>query len=247
MPEMNGLEVLERLRADPRLADIPVILLTSVDLARSDSSISRLKLAANLTKPTRSSLLFDTITEVLSGARRSIDPAGIGAAPLPAASEPKSEPASHQEAPATDKPAAAEPRAASAAGEIDILVAEDNEVNQIVMEQILRDSGHSFRIVANGRLAVSAYRVHRPKLILMDVSMPEMNGHEATREIRAIEAEAGGHVPIVGVTAHALKGDMEKCMEAGMDDYLSKPVSPARVIEKLDHWLADGRQQTQAA
>ena len=78
----------------------------------------------------------------------------------------------------------------------------------------------------------------KPKLILMDVSMPEMNGKEATGKIREFETENGvKRVPIIGVTAHALKGDMESCFEAGMDDYLSKPVSPGKLLEKIEHWL----------
>ena len=73
-------------------------------------------------------------------------------------------------------------------------------------------------------------------MILMDVSMPEMNGLEATAAIRKLEAELGGHVPIIGVTAHALKGDRERCLEAGMDDYLSKPISPKALLQKVERW-----------
>jgi CheY-like chemotaxis protein len=73
----------------------------------------------------------------------------------------------------------------------------------------------------------------------MDVSMPEMNGYEATRAIRAIEARNGDHTPIIGVTAHALKGDREKCIEAGMDDYLPKPISPDRLAAKIGSWLGE--------
>jgi len=239
MPEMNGIEMLEKMRAEPALADIPVILLTSVDMARSDPGIGRLNLAANLTKPTRSSLLLETITDVLAGARGQ-------------AGEPAKQPEAMSVTPAVQPETMsaggdrAKPATAAETG-IDILVAEDNEVNQIVMEQILRETGRTFRIVANGKLAVSAYKIYRPRIILMDVSMPEMNGHEATREIRALEADTDRHVPVVGVTAHALKGDMDLCIEAGMDDYLSKPVSPARVFEKLDQWLKEDDRQIQAA
>ena len=79
-------------------------------------------------------------------------------------------------------------------------------------------------------------------MILMDVSMPEMNGIEATAAIRRLEAEGGTHVPIVGVTAHALKGDRERCLEAGMDDYLPKPISPKALLEKVERWIGAGRQ-----
>jgi CheY-like chemotaxis protein len=120
-------------------------------------------------------------------------------------------------------------------------VAEDNEVNQLVFTQILADTGFTFQIVGNGRLAVDAFQEMRPMLVLMDVSMPEMNGLEATGAIRARETALGTHTPIIGVTAHALKGDRERCLEAGMDDYLSKPISPRALQEKLDRWIGSAR------
>jgi CheY-like chemotaxis protein len=86
-------------------------------------------------------------------------------------------------------------------------------------------------------LAVEAYRTLRPRMILMDVSMPQMNGYEATARIRESEAAGASHIPIVGVTAHALKGDRERCLESGMDDYLPKPVSPRALMAKLERWL----------
>jgi CheY-like chemotaxis protein len=84
-------------------------------------------------------------------------------------------------------------------------------------------------------------------MILMDVSMPEMSGLEATAAIRRLEADRGGHVPIVGVTAHALKGDRERCLEAGMDDYLPKPISPKALLEKLERWLGAGAEARRSA
>jgi CheY-like chemotaxis protein len=122
---------------------------------------------------------------------------------------------------------------------LDILVAEDNEVNQLVFTQILEETKLSFEIVGNGELALQAYREMRPSLILMDVSMPKMSGLEATAAIRNLEAESGSHVPIIGVTAHALKGDRERCIDAGMDDYLSKPISPKALLAKLGRWIGD--------
>lgn len=120
---------------------------------------------------------------------------------------------------------------------VTILVAEDNEVNQMVVEQILETTGHTFAIVDNGRKAVEMYRQLRPKLVLMDVSMPDMNGLEATMAIREAEQETGEHVPIIGLTAHALKGDREMCLEAGMNDYMSKPISPDKLTAKVEEWL----------
>lgn len=120
---------------------------------------------------------------------------------------------------------------------IDVLIAEDNEVNQIVITQILRAEGYTYRIAKNGREALDMYGEYRPKLICMDVSMPLKNGHQATSEIREIEKGTGIHTPIIGVTAHAIKGDMEKCLEAGMDDYVSKPISPEVLETKIARWL----------
>jgi len=121
-----------------------------------------------------------------------------------------------------------------------ILVAEDNEVNQIVVEQILLEAGQDYKIVDNGQMAVDAYQEQRPDLILMDVSMPVMNGLEATEAVRALEAQSGERIPIIGLTAHALKGDREVCMKAGMDDYMSKPISPDALIAKIGEWLEPG-------
>ena len=126
-----------------------------------------------------------------------------------------------------------------------ILVAEDNDVNQIVVEQILIDAGHAYAIVGNGRLALEQFMARRPDLVLMDVSMPEMNGLEATKAIREAEADAGDGVrtPIIGLTAHALKGDKEICMEAGMDDYMPKPISPDALQAKIAEWLEKSGKQ----
>jgi len=123
---------------------------------------------------------------------------------------------------------------------IRVLVAEDNDVNQIVFEQILEGIGVDFRIVSNGQEAVAAWRASVPDLILMDVSMPVMNGLQASQAIRDAElagSEDQGHVPIIAVTAHAMSGDRERCYAAGMDDYLSKPVSPEKLESIIKKWI----------
>jgi CheY-like chemotaxis protein len=144
-------------------------------------------------------------------------------------------------APARAGEKAAAPAAGGPAAEhrLDILVAEDNEVNQLVFTQILAETNLSFEIVGNGELALRAYGEMRPRMILMDVSMPKMSGLEATAAIRDLEAESGAHVPIIGVTAHALKGDRERCIDAGMDDYLSKPISPKALLGKVARWAGE--------
>jgi signal transduction histidine kinase/DNA-binding response OmpR family regulator len=124
-------------------------------------------------------------------------------------------------------------------GPIDILVVEDDDVNQIVFSQILLQNGLSFRIVKSGREAIEAWQHQNPALILMDISMPQMNGYEATRLIRKAEIAAGNNacVPIIGVTAHILETERELCEAAGMNDYLAKPVSPEVLIGKIGAWL----------
>ncbi len=119
---------------------------------------------------------------------------------------------------------------------LDILVAEDNRINQMLIEEILRDTGYTYRIVADGTEAVAAWRSDRPRLVLMDVSMPSMSGDEATKRIRA-EEEGRSRTPIIAVTAHALRGDRERCLRAGMDDHLTKPVTVAAVMKAIETYL----------
>jgi CheY-like chemotaxis protein len=122
-----------------------------------------------------------------------------------------------------------------------VLVAEDNDVNQIVFTQILQQTGLRFLIVGNGKKAVQAWEEYNPAIILMDVSMPVMNGHQATQAIRTAELAAaeGRHVPIIGVTAHTQDADRDLCLQAGMDDYLSKPISPEILEDKIAQWLGE--------
>ncbi|WP_019172342.1 PAS domain-containing hybrid sensor histidine kinase/response regulator [Pseudaminobacter salicylatoxidans] len=229
MPGMTGAEMARVVRNTSQLAATPIVMLTSVDQSLAQASYRDLVIDAQLIKPARSSTLLEALVTTIQ--RRRME--GVPAPALPIAEAP---PAVEQVA----SPAAvARPRRPGRAPghRVDILVAEDNEVNQLVFTQMLGETAHTFEIVSNGRKAVDAFREMNPRMILMDVSMPEMNGLEATATIREMEGTSGGHVPIVGVTAHALKGDRERCLEAGMDDYLSKPISPKALLEKLERWL----------
>ncbi len=115
-----------------------------------------------------------------------------------------------------------------------VLLAEDNAVNQKLASRLLEKMGHQVTVAANGEEAVRAHLTAAFDVILMDVQMPEMNGFEATARIREREEITGEHVPIIALTAHAIQGDRERCLEAGMDDYLSKPLNSAALAEKLE-------------
>ena len=115
---------------------------------------------------------------------------------------------------------------------LSILVAEDNLVNQLLMRTLIEKRGHRVTVVANGTAAVAAWRQHRFDCILMDIQMPEMDGYAATRLIRAAEGN-GAHIPIIALTAYAMKEDREKCLQAGLDSYISKPIQTAALDAAL--------------
>jgi CheY-like chemotaxis protein len=120
-----------------------------------------------------------------------------------------------------------------------ILVAEDNRINQMLATRILQKDGHSTVLAANGKDAVAAFSRESFDLVLMDVQMPEMNGLEATAAIRLRERGTGRRIPIVALTAHAMSGDRERCLAAGMDGYLSKPLEAAELLRVIDELTAD--------
>ncbi|WP_322988355.1 PAS-domain containing protein [Hoeflea sp.] len=245
MPDMDGLATASAIREMYSSRTLPIIMLTSMDVRSSEPNFIQGGVQATLMKPARSSLLLETIVDVLQVAAQPRSKAAAVPPPVDAASPVDASVSASLSVP-LNKPAApastASPvREAPAPGSIDILVAEDNEVNQIVFTQILEDLGVRYKIVDNGGSAFDMWKTMRPALVLMDVSMPVMNGHQATQAIR--EAEAAdpelGHTPVIGVTAHALTGDKERCLEAGMDDYLSKPISPEKLDAKIHEWLPD--------
>lgn len=216
------------LRQGPSTAGIALIVLTSMNLPADDKLLASRDVHAHLMKPVRAELLRETVSEVLR-VMRTARPA----AATSAAEETKVLPL---------RPLIAAASVAAVDGDVlDVLVAEDNEVNQILFTQMLTAAGVSFRLVDNGAEAVEVYRNVRPGMILMDMSMPVMNGLQASRAIRDIESGTGHRVPIVAVTAHVLDGDREQCLAAGMDDYLAKPISIEKLEEKLDHWLKRNR------
>ncbi|MDB5553737.1 MAG: histidine kinase [Rhizobium sp.] len=233
MPEINGMEVARRIRANPVNDATAIIFLTSVDIMDTEDNLSDLRVQAHLMKPARSAILRETVIDVIRGNR-----VKFGATVAPVArmrATPRFEAAAPQYMPPAPIPVPAVPPATLDG--VDVLVAEDNEVNRIVFSQILDAAGMAYRIVTNGAEAVEAWSAARPSLILMDISMPVMNGLDASMEIRRIEAGSGERIPIIGVTAHALDGDREMCVAAGMDDYITKPISPERLEEKIRLWV----------
>lgn len=224
MPGMQGDKVLQAIRTDLNMPDLPVIFLTSVDYVPTSAPGVSQTLAGCLTKPVKSSDLLDTLCKALTG-RFETPPAPTIVSKAPNTTD------------ATPMADAATPEVAARDGQLDVLIAEDVAVGQLLMRQIMDSANLNAKIVGNGKLVVAAHRLHRPKVILMDLAMPEMNGVEATKLIRQAEEHEDHRTPIIGVTAHALRGDREECLAAGMDDYVTKPISPDHLIATIERWM----------
>lgn len=219
MPELDGVEFASRLRADPVAGAAPTILLTSSGAKGQPDDVVDTLFDAYLLKPARSSMLHDAIVSCLNS--RSLDRARAAHDAMRNAED-------------VSQPQAAVDESAS----IDVLVAEDNIVNQMVIRSMLEQLGCRVTIAENGREAVAMVNAGSFALIFMDISMPEMDGVEATAEIRKAQAANGERTAIVGVTAHALAEDRQRCLDAGMDDYLAKPVKQGALLEKIKKWAA---------
>ncbi|HEV8700594.1 MAG TPA: response regulator [Candidatus Polarisedimenticolia bacterium] len=232
MPEMDGLQLARAIKTDRRLADLRLIMLTSIGIRGHAAEAHRAGYAGYLTKPSGQSQLYDCIATVMTG-----DTAGIPAGGAEAA-------AGGTVAVATGGQAVQRPlvtrhslKEAKAQGQRRVLVADDNETNQMVAVQILRRLGYHAEVAANGAEALEAFRTMPFDLILMDCQMPQMDGFEATRAIREAERITGRHMPIVAATANAMRGDREKCLATGMDDYLPKPVKMEDLKTTLERWI----------
>ncbi|HEV7745515.1 MAG TPA: PAS domain S-box protein [Pyrinomonadaceae bacterium] len=219
MPGMDGFELARAIKSDPVLAGIHLVLLTSHG-QRGDATIARESgVAAYLTKPVRQSQLFNCLANVVNQPT-----VGNEAGKVPAQTpDLLTRHNLDEKKPMTNKL---------------ILLAEDNIVNQKVAVRQLMKLGYRADAVASGREALEALDRTPYDLVLMDCQMPEMDGYEATNEIRRREGTSR-HTPIVAMTANALQGDREKCIAAGMDDYVSKPVSPEELSKVLGRLLSD--------
>ncbi len=213
MPGMDGLDLAEHIRSEPSIAGVRLLLLTSAGRPDDTARYRLMNIAACLTKPVRQSELFDALMKAMA-------PSGRSSVDLSA---------SH----------GAQVRSGSIApGErLRILLAEDHPVNQKVAVHMLERMGHSVVVASDGRRALDALDASEFDVILMDLQMPEMDGFEAVRAIRQREAESGRHTTTLALTAHAMQGDRERCLEAGFDGHLAKPI---RQVD-LQAALAAGR------
>jgi PAS domain S-box-containing protein len=196
MPGMDGRTLARRIREQPDLEGVALLMLSSAGQLLEAAGWRPLGVAACLTKPVKHSELLDAIL-------RALHPHAPGPARSSAAPRPAPQPGQ---------------------GALRILLAEDNLVNQKLAVRLLEKLGHRVRLAGTGTEALAALEREPYDLVLMDVQMPEMDGLEATRCLRRGERRTGRHVPVIAMTAHAMKGDRERCLEAGMDGYLAKPI-----------------------
>jgi PAS domain S-box-containing protein len=219
MPGIDGLELARSIGADPSIAAAKLFLLSSSGRVSSDVADAA-GLSGTLAKPVRQSELYNCII------------GGLGMAPTGSDDE-LEEPA----LPANRDPELVRGR---------ILLVEDNTMNQLVATRILAKLAFEVDVAGNGREALEALVERDFDAVLMDCQMPEMDGYEATGEIRRLEALQGGHIPIIAMTAAAMDGDREACLAAGMDDYITKPVRPDAIDAILVRWIDASRSPTPA-
>lgn len=205
MPEMDGFSLAEKIKQHPGLVGATLLMLSSADRRADTARLRELGLAAYLAKPVKQSELLDSIVNVLGLAKE------------------------------------AKPRQRSthvsfghAQRKLHVLLAEDNAVNQKLAVRLLEKRGHSVVVCSNGRAALEMLESERFDAVLLDVQMPELDGLETTAAIRARERGTGQQVPIIAMTAHAMKGDREHCLEAGMNGYVIKPLEPRALFETLE-------------
>jgi signal transduction histidine kinase/CheY-like chemotaxis protein/HPt (histidine-containing phosphotransfer) domain-containing protein/HAMP domain-containing protein len=202
MPEMDGFAVAEEIKRDPVLTRATIMMLSSSDHGGDAARCRALGLACYLRKPITQAELFDAILTAM------------GAVPL--------------ELPESRRPPV--PRIGEGQRSLRVLLAEDNEINQLLAVRLLENRGHTVVVAGNGREALAALARASVDLVLMDIQMTEMDGLAATAAIREREKQTGGRVPIVALTAHAMQGDRERCLASGMDGYVSKPLRADELV-----------------
>jgi PAS domain S-box-containing protein len=209
MPDMDGLMLAEQIQRNPQLAGSVLMMLSSADRRENAARCRERGVNTYLTKPLKRAELLAALVASVSAS-----------------------------SPEPIRPAVPRRNLGSCGCGLRLLLAEDNAVNQKLAVRLLEKRGHSVVVVGNGKEALVALDGGAFDLVLMDVMMPEMDGFEATGHVRAREKRAGGHVPIVAMTAHAMKGDRERCLEAGMDGYVTKPLQPGELFETVERLAA---------
>jgi signal transduction histidine kinase/DNA-binding response OmpR family regulator len=209
MPDMDGFALAERIKQDSELDGTVIMMLTSGDRPGDVARCEQLGIASYLMKPVKQSELFDAILIALGAT--ATEEESLEALAVPPSRLPP----------------------------LRILLAEDSLVGQKLAVALLQRQGHTVVVAHHGREALAAMESQAFDLVLMDVQMPEMDGLEATSTIRAKESQTGKHVPIIAMTAHAMKGDRQRCLQAGMDEYLPKPIRAKRLFETIETVLRD--------
>ncbi len=209
MPDVDGFYVAEKIKQDTELRNSAIIMMTSAALRGDAARCRELGVEAYLPKPIRRSDLIETIKAVLGARREHIAPKAL-----------------------VTVHSLRESR-----GRLKILLVEDNRVNQLVASRLLEKRGHAVTVANTGKMALEALNQNSFDLVLMDVQMPEMDGLTATQLLRKSEVGTGKHMPVVAMTAHAMVGDKERCLEAGMDGYVSKPIQITQLFEVIENLL----------
>ena len=211
MPEMDGFGFVQEIRQSPKLAgEAKVIMLTSAGQRGDAARCRELGVAAYLTKPISESELFEAIVGAVAMSGSQLEPAAL----------------------------ITRHTIREGMKKLRVLLAEDNVINQKLAVRLLEKHGHHVTVTSNGREALAALDREEFDAVLMDVQMPEMDGFEATGAIRAREQGTGRHLPIIAMTAHAMQGDRERCLAAGMDDYISKPIKFQELTDALERFSA---------
>lgn len=223
IPEMNGLEFTEKIRKDKKFASLPIVILTSADRLSTIKKKKSLQISSSLIKPIKKSDLIKTMLYELQGKQKnSID--------------------KYNEKELKKKESMSQK---SLPRDLNILLAEDNPINSKLAYKLLTKKGWKVKKVVNGIKALKEVKKGMYDLIFMDVQMPEMDGFEATKIIREFEKDDGKHIPIIAMTAHALQGDREKCISAGMDEYIAKPMKPENIYKVIVKIMDECKNQSE--
>jgi two-component system sensor histidine kinase/response regulator len=217
MPQEDGFDLVEQIKKQPKLAGSVIMMLTSGGQRGDATRCRNLGVAAYLTKPVRAAELQAAISAILSASLQQ-DSKSCDIMPQPITRHSLREARSRTSMP------------------LSVLLAEDNAVNQRLALRILEKQGHRVVVADNGKKALAAVETQKFDLVLMDVQMPEMDGLEATAAIRALERGTGDHLPIIAMTAHAMQGDRQWCLEAGMDAYISKPIRARDLLDVVESY-----------